>query len=116
MDSSSPTLIEPGVKYFIGRTLKECRKFKDKNISIIFNISMTLLLTGAISLILYYRYKGKLTPREKAMKSRKKQEYIASKLHILSSIRRKRSQDMITDLPTFDSHPEAGLLGRKLYR
>ena len=39
-----PLLIEPGVKYFIGSTLKECRKFKDRHISMIFNISMTLLL------------------------------------------------------------------------
>ena len=37
---TNPTLIEPGVRYFIGGTLKECRRFKDRNISIIFNISM----------------------------------------------------------------------------
>ena len=39
-----PVLTEPGVKYWLTQTLKECRKFKDRNISVIFNISMLVLL------------------------------------------------------------------------
>ena len=39
---TSPKLIEPGVRYFLSGTLKECRKFKDKNSSI-------LLKTGKIT-------------------------------------------------------------------
>ena len=113
---TNPTLIEPGVRYFIGGTLKECRRFKDRNISIIFNISMLALFVGIICLVLYYRYKGKPTPREMAVKNRKKQEYIMSKLQQMSYQRNKRSQDMITDLPTFDNHPEANILGRKIYQ
>jgi hypothetical protein len=113
---TNPILIEPGVRYFIGGTLKECRRFKDRNISIIFNISMLSLFVGMICFVLYYRYKGKPTPREMAIKSRKKQEYIMSKLQQMSSQRNKRSQDMITDLPTFGNHPEANILGRKIYQ
>jgi len=113
---TNPTLIEPGVRYFLGSTLKECRKFKDRNISIIFNIGMFSTFICIVCMILYYRYKGKPTAKEMAIKNRKKQEYIISKLQQMSYQRKKRSQDMITDLPTFDSHPETAILGRKLYR
>ena len=113
---TNPTLIEPGVRYFLGSTLKECRKFKDRNISIFFNVSMLAMFICVGCMILYYRYKGKPTPKEMAIKNRKKQEYIISKLQQMSYQRKKRSQDMITDLPTFDSHPEAAILGRKIYR
>ena len=66
-----PLLIEPGVRYFISSTLKECRKFKDRHVSIIFNISMTLLLLIVIGGFLIYRYKGKPTLRDIEVKNRK---------------------------------------------
>jgi hypothetical protein len=50
--------------------------------------------------ILYYRYKGKLTPGEVTVKNRKKQEYIVSKLQQLSAI--KQNKTMLTDLPLFN--------------
>ena len=55
MNSIKPTLIEPGVKYFLNGTLKECRKFKDNYISVIFNISMILLLVALVGGFLMYR-------------------------------------------------------------
>ena len=33
-----PTLIEPGVKYFLNQTLKQCREFKDKFNNSLLNI------------------------------------------------------------------------------
>ena len=39
-----PVLTEPGVSYFLSQTLRECRKFKDQHMSLLFNISMTVLL------------------------------------------------------------------------
>ena len=38
MSEVKPRLCEPGVKYFLSNTLKECRNFKDKNISFFFTI------------------------------------------------------------------------------
>jgi len=107
-----PTLIEPGVRYFIGSTLKECRKFKDRYISIIFNTSMTLLFLIVIGGFLIYRYKGKLSPREIEVKNRKTQEYIISKLHNLALHKKQQyqSQNMITDLPSWSDHPEINIL------
>ena len=101
MNSIKPTLIEPGVKYFLNGTLKECRKFKDNYISLIFNISMILLLVALVGGFLMYRYKGKPTPAEIELKNRKKQEYIVSKLQQLAIEKKKNTVNttMITGLP-----------------
>ena len=101
MNSIKPTLIEPGVRYFLNGTLKECRKFKDNYISVIFNISMILLLFALVGGFLMYRYKGKPTPAELDLKNRKKQEYIVSKLQQLVIEKKKNSVNttMITGLP-----------------
>jgi len=101
MNSIKPTLIEPGVKYFLNGTLKECRKFKDNYISVIFNISMVLLLVALVGGFLMYRYKGKPTPAEIELKNRKKQEYIVSKLQQLAIEKKKNTVNtsMITGLP-----------------
>jgi hypothetical protein len=98
---TSPKLIEPGVRYFLGGTLKECRKFKDKNATIFFNIYMTVLLIIVIGGFLFYRYKGKLTPAELEIKNRKKKEYIISKLHQMAYLRKTQgnANGMITALP-----------------
>lgn len=102
MDFIKPSLIEPGVRYFLNGTLKECRKFKDNYISVLFNISMVILLVMVIGGWLLYRYKGKPTPAEMEVKDRKKQEYIISKLQQLA-FEKKKSQNttMITGLPCF---------------
>ena len=98
-----PLLIEPGVRYFISSTLKECRKFKDRHVSIIFNISMTLLLLIVIGGFLIYRYKGKPTLRDIEVKNRKTKEYIVSKLQQLALYKQQnyQSEHMITDLPSW---------------
>ena len=97
----NPTLIEPGVRYFLNGTLKECHKFKDNYLSIIFNISMIILLIVFVGGFLTYKYKGKPTPAELELKNRKKQEYIVSKLQQLAIEKKKNSVNtsMITGLP-----------------
>ena len=96
-----PTLIEPGVRYFLSATLKECRKFKDKNSTVFFNIYMTCILIVVIGGFLLYRYRGKLTPAELERKNRKKQEYIISKLNQIAFFRKNQGMEngMLTGLP-----------------
>lgn len=97
----SPRLIEPGVRYFLSGTLKECRKFKDNNASIFFNVYMACVLIVVFGGFLVYRYKGKLTPVELEIKSRKKKEYIISKLNQMAYLRKTQgnANGMITSLP-----------------
>tara|TARA_Y100000996_G_C22240569_1_gene527525 strand:- start:315 stop:617 length:303 start_codon:yes stop_codon:yes gene_type:complete len=98
--STNPILCEPGIKYFLRSSLKESHKFKERYINFFFNIGMFGLFVIVLFSILYYRYKGKLTPSEIALKNRRKQEYIVSKLQQLTDI--KKNNNMLTDLPVFD--------------
>jgi len=110
MERINTTLVEPGVKYFISCSLKQCREFKDKYINILFNIGMFLLFIMIISGILIYKYKGKMTPIEREIINRKKQEYIVSKLQQIAVIKKQTSERLITDLPNWTDHPELGIL------
>lgn len=102
--NNTSSLIEPGIKYFIGSTLKECHRFKFSHYSVIFNIAMCLLFILVVGGFLMYCYKGKLTPAEIELKNRKKQEYIISKLQQLAFYKKTQSQNqsLITDLPSWD--------------
>ena len=75
-----PTLVEPGVKYFLGETLKNCRQIKDKYINVIFNIGAVLILLLCLGLFFYARYKGRMNPQELKKKELQKQHYIMSKI------------------------------------
>jgi len=101
-----PILTEPGTKYFLSQTLRECRRFKDRNFSVIFNISMMAVFVVVVGGFLTYKYRGKPTPAELAQRNREKQEYIVSKLQQLSATRSKASGEMITDLPVWHTHAE----------
>jgi hypothetical protein len=116
MDVSKPLLIEPGVKSFLSYSLKNSRAYKDHYITIGYNIITFLLFAGFIGGILLYKYKGNISPYEKEQKERKKQEYIISKLQQVTHIKNKHNQNIITDLPNWDNHPEADILNRKIYQ
>jgi len=98
---SKPILCEPGIKYFLKSSLNESHKFKEKYINFFFNVSMLIFFIVIVCCILYYRYKGRLTPSQIAIKHRREKEYIVSKLQQLSAIKTKNN--MLTDLPTFDT-------------
>ena len=96
-----PRLIEPGVRYFLSGTLKECRKFKDNHASIFFNMYVAGILTLVIGGFLLFRYRGKPTPAELEIKNRKKHEYIISKLNQIAYLKKNQGlpEGMITGLP-----------------
>jgi hypothetical protein len=104
MNNNTSSLIEPGIKYFIGSTLKECHRFKFTRYSVLYNIVMCLLFVGVVGGFLVYCYKGKLTPAEIELKNRKKQEYIISKLQQLAFYKKvqNKNQSLITDLPSWE--------------
>jgi hypothetical protein len=97
-----PCLIEPGVKYWLNHSLKECRRFNDKNINNIFNISATFALLLFICGFLFYNYKGNITREEIDEKNKLKKEYIISKLKQLAVVKRQKDSNMITDLPVWE--------------
>jgi hypothetical protein len=100
---SKPILIEPGVKYFLNQTLKQCREFKEKFNNVLLNVVLLILFFIILGLILLYKYKGKLTPMEKEQRSREKQQYILSKIKNYQDAKRAASQELITGLPAWES-------------
>jgi len=99
-----PRLTEPGVKYFLGQTLKQCKDFKDKYHYYIFNLSIFIGICMVVGIFLFFRYKGKPSPEEKAQKDREKQQYILSKIQMLQITKQKERQELITGLPSWSNN------------
>ena len=100
---SKPSLIEPGVKYFLHQTLRQCHTIREKFHNTIFNIGLFLAFLIILAVILLYKYKGKLTPVEIERKNKEKQQYILSKIQTFEQAKRKVSQELITGLPTWEN-------------
>jgi hypothetical protein len=102
-NAEMPVLVEPGVKFFIKETLKQCRDFKNRLNNHIFNFVLVLLFAGFLGGILVYKYKGKLTPTEKRNKDVEKQQYILTKIKNYQDAKRTEGQELITGLPNWDN-------------
>lgn len=106
---NQPTLIEPGVKYFLCETLKNCHKKKLEFSNSILNISLFVVFCFTLGSILYYCYKTKNT-EIKQTSNEEKQQYIMAlvdKIQTQQKEKEKEQQKMngtlITDLPNFDN-------------
>jgi hypothetical protein len=102
-EEKTPYLIEPGVKYFLNETLKQCREYKIVYHNIILNISLFFIFIIILGFILLIKYKGKLTPHEKDIKNKEKQSYILSKIKNYQQAKLISQQELITGLPQWDN-------------
>lgn len=107
-------LIEPGMKYYINETLKNCKKFKNRHYNFIYNIGMFLFFSALCIIILSYMYRRKNNNKEKQERETLKKHYILSKLHQLNAIRYRKNNNTITNLPTWDDHPELKVIHNKV--
>jgi len=103
---SKPLLIEPGVRYFLSETLKQCHIFKSKYHNLLINICFFLLFIFILGFILLYKYKGKLTPSEKAQRNYDQQNYILNKIRNFQEAKKRESQELITGLPAWEKDYE----------
>jgi hypothetical protein len=101
--SIKPALTEPGVKYFLNQTLKQCHIAKNNFHNIVFNIGLFIGFLIILGLILLYKYKGRLTPTEVERKNKEKQQYILSKIKNFEQAKRISQQELITGLPAWES-------------
>jgi hypothetical protein len=100
---NKPMLTEPGVKYFINETLKQCHLFKEHHKNLIFNIGLFILFVIVLAVFLIYKYKGKLTPEEMEEKETIKKQYILSKIKNYQDAKIRAQQELITGLPHWDT-------------
>ena len=102
-EQSKPMLTEPGVKYFLNETLKQCHQFKEKYNNILFNVGMLIIFLIILGILLVYKYKGKLTEEEKKEKDDEKKRYILSKIHNYQESKLRAQQQLITGLPHWEN-------------
>ena len=100
METARSNLVEPGVKYFLRESLKQCNTIKKKYYNLYFNIGAFIFIVTLMGSILWIKYKGRLTPIEKQVKMQRDKMYILEKLKGLPNP--KRESNMITQLPKWE--------------
>ena len=102
-DFEKPRLTEPGIKYFLNETLKQCHIHKINYHNLLINIGLFILFLIILGGILVYKYKGRLTPVEIAQKNKEKQQYILEKIKNFQIAKQKAHQELITGLPHWEN-------------
>ena len=109
-----PSLIEPGTKYFLKETLKNCRKKKNKYYSELINLGLFCFFFVLFGGIIYYKYRTRPDDESRKKKQHLKQTYILSKIQSLTDKVHKKEENRITNLPRFESDFE--LLHKNFYK
>jgi len=107
-NAPAPSLTEPGVRYFLSKSLEQCHNVKEFYNARSFNFMMGLAFFVCLGVLLYIRYKGKPTPEELDAKNRQKQEYILSKLKMVNATHYAQSKGIPMDCRT---HPAGNGMG-----
>ena len=100
---NKPMLTEPGVKYFINETLKQCHIFKETYQNTILNVGLLIFFFVILGILLLYKYKGKLTPEEIEEIEIKKKYYILSRIKNFQDAKVRAQQELITGLPHWEN-------------
>ena len=103
---STPSLVEPGVKYFLGETLKNCRKTKYEHYNQLLNIVLFFIFFGILGIVVYYSYREKKDEETREEKNERKQLYVLNMVREFNDKQLRKHGDKITDLPEFESEFE----------
>ena len=114
MDVLRPTLTEPGVKYFLKETLKNCKIKKDLQFNMIMNLGLLGMFIIIVSILLYYKYKTRPTEEDRKKKKQLKRDYFVNKVRQMQAVKAKQLNEQITNLPKFESPFE--LLHKNFYK
>ena len=100
---TKPFLTEPGVKTFLSSMLKQCHVFKSEYKNYMINIGLFVVFLVILGGLLFYKYKGKLTEREKKQRDYEKQQYILNKIKNFQLNKQRANQELITGLPHWET-------------
>ena len=114
MDVIRPTLTEPGVKYFLKETLKNCKIKKDLQFNMLMNLGLLGVFVIIVSILLYYKYKTRPTEEDRKKKKQLKRDYFVNKVRQMQAVKAKQLNEQITNLPKFESPFE--LLHKNFYK
>ncbi len=99
IDSAGPNLVEGRAKVFLGGALRHSHEVKKTYINKIYNFGLAILLIVVLGGFLCFKYRGCLTPVEKAIKKRKEYEHVLIQLKKIDNKKFKENQTLLTDLP-----------------
>jgi hypothetical protein len=112
--SIKPKLVDRNAKYFLNSVLQKCYKIKIQNFNKYYNMIMLSFFIILLLTILKIKYKGNINKDKYYLQQQKNKEYIFNKLMIYNKMDNERKQsiknDMITNLPDFNNHPEKTIL------
>ena len=90
-------LTEPGVRSYVLRSLQQCKEFKMAYYTKVVNICLFAGFVLVVAGILYYKYRGKMTPEERNTKKEADRLYILSKIKQVQLAKQKESNMILTD-------------------
>jgi len=105
-DVYTPVLTEPGVTYFLRETLKQCRDKKSQYYNRLINIALLFLFLMLLGIILIYKKKTKPSKENLKKKRIEQRNYILHKIKKMQQKRKREDNEIITNLPTFESNFE----------
>jgi preprotein translocase subunit SecG len=85
MSHTKPSVIEPGMHYYMNYSLENSQMFKKKLFNKIFNISLFLFFILFFGGILYFSYKNRTPPELRDKLKREKTQKIIEKVRSLNS-------------------------------
>ena len=103
-NTETPRLIEPGVSYFLRKSLSKCNENKNIYFNRLFNLGLLFLFVLILGGLLMYKKNTKLTKEEKDVKKQKNREYILEKIKSINEKERQKRNEIITSLPKFESN------------
>ena len=105
-DVHTPILTEPGVTYFLRETLKQCRDNKKQYYNRLMNLSLLFLFLMLLGIIIIYKKRTKPSKEDIKKKRIEQRNYILQKIKEMQQQRKREHNEIITNLPTFESNFE----------
>jgi len=99
-----PSLTEPGVSFFLNKSLKNSNTNKKIFNNTIINLALFLLFIIILGIFLIYKSRTKLTLAEKKRKKLINKKYILEKIRKLNINKEKEKQEMAANIPKFESN------------
>jgi hypothetical protein len=89
-------LTEPGVRQYFIESFKTCKEYKMQYHTWVLNTGLFFLFMATLSIILYYKYKGKKSPQLKKKKQEEDRVYIMNRIRSLQIEKQKDNNQLIT--------------------
>lgn len=103
MNLSKPSLTEPGVKYFLGESLKQCNKKRQEVNFYMLNLALFGCFVLVISVYLIYKYKTRPSDEDRKKIKKLKRDYFVNKVRKMQVEKAQKLNETITNLPKFES-------------